>query len=300
MPLPTLRVAAAVRLRALSAVGFAFLACSCAGSGEGLDENGRPIGESPGAPPPGGAVDFGLLQTTIFTPVCTACHAGGAAPLGLRLESGVSYAMLVNVASVEVPALLRVSPGDPDSSYLVHKIEGRAAVGGRMPLGGPPLGQQAINNIRQWISQGAPPPVSPLLAGPRPLKVLATAPADGEEAMTGLSTLLVVFDREIDASLVNASTLALIERSGEDADGDGDGDGERDVALASIRVPSGNPTGVWLRTRGPLAAGVYELRVRADGAAALADIGGNVLDGDGDGIAGGDFRISFRVTEGAP
>jgi hypothetical protein len=28
-----------------------------------------------------------------------------------------------------------VKPGDPDNSYLVQKIEGRASVGGRMPLG---------------------------------------------------------------------------------------------------------------------------------------------------------------------
>ncbi len=300
MVLPNLGGAAAARWRALFAVGLALLASACAGSGEGLDANGRPIGEGGSGPPPGGNVDFATLQNTIFTPTCavSGCHAGAAAPLGLRLEAGLSYAMLVNVASVEVPTLLRVAPGDPDASYLVHKIEGRAAVGARMPLGGSPLPQTSIDDVRQWISQGAPPPVSPLLAGPQPVNVVATAPADGEEAMVGLRTLLVVFDREIDASLVNTSTVALIERSGEE--GGADAGSEREVALASIRVPSGNPTSVWLRTRSPLVAGVYELRVRANGATALADIGGNVLDGDRDGIAGGDLRVSFRVTEGTP
>lgn len=113
------------------------LLCACAGNGEGLDENGRPIGEGDGDSEAITA-DFASIQDSVFTPICTACHAGAAAPLGLRLDEDASYAMLVGVASVQVPALLRVAPGDPDS-YVVHKIEGTAAVGSRMPLGGPPL-----------------------------------------------------------------------------------------------------------------------------------------------------------------
>ncbi len=60
---------------------------------------------------------------------------GAAAPLGFRLDAASAYAMLVNALSVEVPTLLRVSPGNPDSSYLIQKLEGHAAVGGQMPLG---------------------------------------------------------------------------------------------------------------------------------------------------------------------
>jgi hypothetical protein len=45
--------------------------------------------------------------------------------------------MLVNVASAEVPALLRVNPGNPDASYIVQKLQGNNAVGARMPFGGP-------------------------------------------------------------------------------------------------------------------------------------------------------------------
>src|SRR5687767_2158467 len=101
---------------------------ACAGSGEGLDENGEPIS---GAPPANS--DFQEIQATIFTPVCTACHVGAGAPQGLRLDAANSYAMLVNVPSSEVGSLLRVNPGNPNSSYLVQKIEGTAAVGVRMP-----------------------------------------------------------------------------------------------------------------------------------------------------------------------
>src|SRR5687768_634360 len=82
----------------------------CAGNGEGLDPNGRPIESEP---PP---IDqFSQIQDTIFTPICTGCHAGASAPVGLRLDEGNSYALLVDVASAEVPSLLRVAPGDPDN-----------------------------------------------------------------------------------------------------------------------------------------------------------------------------------------
>jgi len=50
-----------------------------------------------------------------------------------------------------------VAPGDPDNSYLVQKVEGTAAVGSQMPLGGPALSQSQINDIRQWIQDGANP-----------------------------------------------------------------------------------------------------------------------------------------------
>ena len=72
-----------------------------------------------------------------------------------RLDAANSYADLVNVDSNEVPSLKRVEPGDPDNSYLVQKVEGTAAVGGRMPLGGDRLPDAEIDLIRQWISEGA-------------------------------------------------------------------------------------------------------------------------------------------------
>ncbi len=138
---------------------FASLIClasiaACGGSGEGLDANGRPLSEG------GGDADalvptLASIQQNVFTPVCTACHAGGAAPQGLRLDAANSAAALIGVASNEVPSLLRVAPGDADASYLVQKLEGSAAVGERMPLGGPFLDAATIDVIRQWIDQGA-------------------------------------------------------------------------------------------------------------------------------------------------
>jgi len=144
---------AAVRAAVLAAGLTAVLASCGGGSGEGLDSSGRPTGGTAGGPL---TASFASIQDNVFTPVCTGCHAGAAAPAGLRLDAASSYALLVGVASAEVSSLQRVAPGRPDDSYLIHKLEGRAAVGARMPLGGPYLDDATIAVIRQWIAAGAP------------------------------------------------------------------------------------------------------------------------------------------------
>lgn len=100
------------------------------------------------------------IQDNVFTPICSGCHTGqgGTLPSSMDLTSvTASFMALVNVPSEEDAALDRVTPGDPDNSYLVHKIEGTAAAPNdtRMPLGGAPLDQSTIDAIRQWITNGA-------------------------------------------------------------------------------------------------------------------------------------------------
>jgi uncharacterized protein (TIGR03118 family) len=113
---------------------------------------------SNGAPP----VMLSQLQAAVFTPICSGCHngsnpPGGALPGSQNLTAGNSFAALVGVASLEQPALRRVKPGDPDNSYLIQKLEGVTGISGsRMPLGGPFLDQAAIDQIKSWISSGAP------------------------------------------------------------------------------------------------------------------------------------------------
>jgi Ca2+-binding RTX toxin-like protein len=103
------------------------------------------------------AVNYVDQVQPIFTARCTECHKGVTAPHGLKLDEANSYSNIVNVASEEVPSLKRVKPGDPDNSYLVQKVEGTAAVGGRMPLNRTPLTADQIALIRRWISEGANP-----------------------------------------------------------------------------------------------------------------------------------------------
>jgi hypothetical protein len=99
------------------------------------------------------------IQAAVFMPTCavSGCHtgpAGGTLPAGMDLTSAdASFANLVGIASLQQPSLSRVGAGDPDNSYLIQKIEGNA--GSRMPLGGTPLDQAVIDDIRQWISDGA-------------------------------------------------------------------------------------------------------------------------------------------------
>ncbi len=86
------------------------------------------------------------------------CHAGSNALMGLDLSDGQSYANLVGVPSQEVATLQLVQPNEPDRSYLITKIEGTLEMAPgtlKMPIGRPALDEQAINNIREWISHGA-------------------------------------------------------------------------------------------------------------------------------------------------
>lgn len=249
-----------------STLALAFAFAGCAGSGEGLDANGRPLGETG----PGDDL-FTQIQESIFTAICTACHAGASAPLGLRLDAASSFAMLVGVPSVEVPTVRRVAPGDPDASYLVQKIEGRAAVGGRMPLGGPPLTQTSIDLVRQWIAAGAPPPTGALS---EPLQMIATIPAQGERVSVA-HEIVLVFSQPIDASIAQAGVFTLRAGAGDE------------IALASMHVSAANPTVVRLVPVRSLTAGVYRLDIRGAGPTALADVHAHTLRQD--------HRITFTV-----
>jgi hypothetical protein len=70
------------------------------------------------------------------------------------------------------------------------------------------------------------------------------------------------------------------------------------VPLATVEVPPGRPNVVEITLAQPLVAGSYQLEVRGEGAVALADNAGHVLDGDADGVAGGDYLMSFDVGAG--
>ncbi len=139
---------------------MALAACG-AGSGEGLDQNGRPLAAGSGnlAPPIIGlAPTLDSIQTNVFSVTCAVpgCHGGAGAQQGLRLDLGFAYGNLVNVASPQDPNLIRVVPGDPDASFIIQKLEGRQSVGARMPDGGPYLQQSTVDVIRLWIANGAP------------------------------------------------------------------------------------------------------------------------------------------------
>jgi hypothetical protein len=90
---------------------------------------------------------------------CTPCHTnqGRTPAAGLNLLPDVAYQNLVNRSSGARPDAILVIPGDPDSSYLVRKLEGGPDISGqRMPrTSGPFLTEGQIMVIRQWIRLGA-------------------------------------------------------------------------------------------------------------------------------------------------
>ena len=88
------------------------------------------------------------------------CHIGGS-PGGLAMpDAATAHANLVDTpASQTMGALDRVAPGDPESSYLIHKLNGTqvdvGGSGGKMPQGGA-LDPAEINVIIDWVNDGAP------------------------------------------------------------------------------------------------------------------------------------------------
>ena len=241
---------------------------------------------------------FESIQDNVFTPICVACHAGAIAPLGLRLDSANSYALIVGVASAQNPSLLRVEPGNPNDSYLIRKLEGTAGAGGRMPLNGVPLPQADINVIRQWIADGAlrdplPPPTAPI-------RVTSLTPLPDEVLPMAPMSVMAVFDRELDATSVNATTF-LVERSGGDGTfGDGD---EVAIVPVSVTVPGANPTtAVFDMSTAPPVEDVYRVTLVGTGPATILDLDSNALDGEfgatfpsGNGTQGGNFVATFEV-----
>ncbi|GFE80495.1 hypothetical protein GCM10011487_24950 [Steroidobacter agaridevorans] len=266
---------------------------ACAGDGSGLDENGRPEGESSGTLQP----NFQSIQDNVFTPVCTGCHAGAAAPLGLRLDEGASYALLVNAPSVEVPSLQRVQPSNPDASYLIQKLEGTAAVGARMPLNQPALPAETIAVIRQWITDGASNNTGTGAGGSGKsrfelVELTAVSPARDEIVPGPVRDVVVTSNVELDATLLQSSVIELRASGG---DGTFDSGNERAVPVDAT-VRSDRPSVLAITPRlAPLSADSYELRISGTDPVAMADLQARPIDGDGDGAPGGDFVLRFTV-----
>lgn len=111
-----------------------------------------------GGDPVDQSATFTRVQAEVLTSSCAraGCHDAIGQSEGLVLTPGQAYANLVNRASVQMPSLVRVAPNDPDASYLYRKITGVGITGGRMPLGFPPLSDERIRLVREWIRRGAP------------------------------------------------------------------------------------------------------------------------------------------------
>ncbi len=98
------------------------------------------------------------IHNNIFDLNCaiSGCHTGSNPPQGMNLSSGQAFSNIVNAASMQVPTLKRINPGNPEQSYLYQKILGGPAIMfSRMPLGRDPLSDDQIRIIMEWIGGGA-------------------------------------------------------------------------------------------------------------------------------------------------
>jgi hypothetical protein len=279
----------------------------CAGNGAGLDSNGAPIGSGGTGGGGGGPVtaDFQSIQDNVFTPICTQCHIGAGAPEGLMLDAAHSYNLLVGVASQEVSSLNRVKAGDPASSYIIIKLtNGPGIVGAQMPYGLPPLPQATIDAIRQWIANGALPPaasgVAPVQAMQKlersmaqapanpAFKVSFTSPVNGSSVDIPLRHVEIVFNHEVDASLVNNTNLTLerLDLATESAVG------TQPLSIPSyLALAEGNASTVVITPVTPLLPGTYRVTARGSGGGVIADLNAQAL--------AGDYSFTFTV-DGSP
>ncbi|HKP63524.1 MAG TPA: PQQ-binding-like beta-propeller repeat protein, partial [Polyangiales bacterium] len=99
---------------------------------------------------------------------CTSgsCHGGPAGGLNMRSKE-LAYMNLVGVEAMGISnpsgapncadsGLLRVAPRDPDKSLLVHKLEHTQSCGAPMPSESTKLPADQLQQLRSWISKGAP------------------------------------------------------------------------------------------------------------------------------------------------
>ncbi len=110
------------------------------------------------APPTVQTVSFSNQIQPIFDANCIVCHvSGGIADAILHLNAEEAFDALVGPPSVQDVSLTLVDAGDSSTSLLLQKVNSDSPpVGARMPLGGPPLSDDLIALIRDWIDQGAP------------------------------------------------------------------------------------------------------------------------------------------------
>jgi hypothetical protein len=119
----------------------------------------------------GGDPTIDAIQQSVFDKGCSfgSCHGGANPAAKLDLSKGHACASLVNQKTCVFSNRTRVVPGHPEQSYLYAKITGNdlgtspdgpcaGLTNGtphRMPLGGEPLCQEAIDQVAAWITAGA-------------------------------------------------------------------------------------------------------------------------------------------------
>lgn len=269
-------------------IGTALSACGT-GSGEGLDANGNPVtGEGP-APL---AANLPSIQANVFDVHCATCHFGSIAPENLRLDSlDNSFSLLVNKDAAQDSTLKLVDPFAPDNSYLIRKLEGGPNIAGvRMPRGAPALSAETIAVVRQWISEGAEKGVE----ATGPARITSSLPVEGNDSTVLTDYVEIFFDQRLNPASVDINAVS-VERAG----GDGGFRDGNEVAItpSGVGLSEDSQARVQVQLLGiPDTPDTYRITLKGDGPTPIEDQTGRRIDGDGDGLEGGDFVLEFSVT----
>lgn len=110
----------------------------------------------------GPAPSFAVDVAPILQEACAGCHY--SQPEGLPFLGEGVYALLVDHASGQLPAMDRVEPGSLAQSYLWLKLQGThkeaGGSGAEMPPSdgySPPLSEEQAQVVARWIEGGALP-----------------------------------------------------------------------------------------------------------------------------------------------
>lgn len=152
-------------LSALVCAGWLMMGCgSSSGSGATACSGGQVDCDGTCIDPIAATLE--AIQSEIFEVrgcASSSCH-DDTQPAALLDLSSVSASAdnLIEVASIQIPEILRVAEGSSSESYLMNKILGVGMANGtaRMPQNddGITLCQPEIDAIRQWIDDGAAAP----------------------------------------------------------------------------------------------------------------------------------------------
>lgn len=151
------------------------------GNGQGLDSDGdlaaasdlgnQSAGNDSGGGDSGGTAGasgnpnarLAWVQDNVFGGVCSQCHTGAGAPLGVNWSSQSNTCSNIDRPSGEITSMMEIKSGFPDESYVIWKVEGQGPNGEpiaagtvQMPAGNPALTTDTIQNMRDWIADGTP------------------------------------------------------------------------------------------------------------------------------------------------
>jgi|CXWL01.1.fsa_nt_gi hypothetical protein len=113
--------------------------------------------------PAASAITADALYTDVLKTNCatSTCHGAGTT-VPFKANSGAEFKTVWVGKSPKPPPSVTVpyvTAGDPDKSYVMYKVLGQGTtVGGsasQMPLGDPPLSNDNICKIYNWIKDGA-------------------------------------------------------------------------------------------------------------------------------------------------